>query len=418
MLQFNTACHCSHLQLQFSSANYTSTISHSQSLQTIHATSQIPLISFTNTTPTFISGSLKDCISYISPNKNEHFSCKKCATTVYTKTNTDKISYLVPLSTFVSPNHGNNGTLSPSFVPTCHTDYKEGILSSFDNLPKYTSNLSSPTLPNNIHGRSKPTEEQRNCLVESNGHYNSLLKAYATKKHATFKNTSTTHTSSDVRQNKCLKEKHMVQCSCSNVKLEIYGSPDWTANCHCSVCRILHGTSYVSMCGYSSYNFNYPNSTKKEFEQKTIMYNCNGKSMEDRYACKSCGSWVMTNMKHLKCHAFFLPNISQTDGRFKPSCHIFYSSGITNVWDDLPKFYSFPPSLGGCDRAMLPNDYRNTTCCTMPWKEAKGTMVLGILSLVCLLTTSVWGRVSQTKKLYMGLMELCLFLQLFFIFFD
>ena len=55
------------------------------------------------------------------------------------------------------------------------------------------------------------------------------------------------------------------------------------------------------------------------------MYNCNGKSMEDRYACKSCGSWVMTNMKHLKCHAFFLPNISQTDGRFKPSCHIFYS---------------------------------------------------------------------------------------------
>ena len=55
---------------------------------------------------------------------------------------------------------------------------------------------------------------------------------------------------------------------------------------------------------------------------------------------------------------------------------------------------------------------------TMPWKEAKGTMVLGILSLVCLLTTSVWGRVSQTKKLYVVFDGIVVCFSCFLFFFD
>ena len=164
------------------------------------------------------------------------------------------------------------------------------------------------------------------------------------------------------------------------------------------------------MCGYCDDAFDINDQTT--FDERTTMYNCKGKSMEDRYACKSCGSWVMSELKHLKCRVVFWSNVKTVDNksnnhdhhpnsRFKPSCHIFYSSGIHNVHDDLPKFVGFPLLLGGTDRVMLPNYFHSNSLSSLVsslWnRESRGTMLTGCLALFILFTTPFWGNILNDE---------------------
>merc|ERR1711884_784004 len=97
------------------------------------------------------------------------------------------------------------------------------------------------------------------------------------------------------------------------------------------------------------------------------MYNCDGKSQEDRYYCKKCSSKIYSVLNHLGCKAVFLQNLTVPnhggDGSihndFKMGCHIFYESGTISSFDDLPKFKTLPEAFGG-DGQTLPNDFHDT----------------------------------------------------------
>jgi hypothetical protein len=93
------------------------------------------------------------------------------------------------------------------------------------------------------------------------------------------------------------------------------------------------------------------------------MYNCGGKSKEDRYFCKTCGSKVYSRLNHIGCSAVFLQSFTtpnhgadgKLDPRFQMGCHIFYGSGTVSVHDKLEKFETLPTAFGG-DGKTLPND--------------------------------------------------------------
>ena len=90
------------------------------------------------------------------------------------------------------------------------------------------------------------------------------------------------------------------------------------------------------------------------------MYNCRGKSQEDRYFCQNCGSKVYSKLNHLGGKAIFLQNLTRPnhgvdgkiDPRFAMGCHIFYGSGTGCFYDQLDKFETLPTAFGGDGKAM------------------------------------------------------------------
>ena len=335
-------------------------------------------------------------------------SCPTCAATLYTQHHNQPREFLVPLSSFTQPAHGDGGKIdcSSAFVPVFHMHYAQGSTSFFDGLPKFAQGRDQGgLLSDGHHGRSKPSERRRNCAVEASGHFGSLLAACKAGG------------ASNNPHNGWENEPFTVACPCGHVSFQVWGSPMWTANCHCSVCRRLHGGApYVSLCGYPMKIFDSLGLSDGGFHQRTIKYNAT--ALEDRYACRKCKGWVLIRLNHLCCTAVFRSNIrfgsdsniNSDNGndnvdngrdRFKASCHIFYNSGIHNVYDDLPKYSGFPPLLGGHDRVMLRNDIHGGKLVIMAWREATGTATLALLSLIFLFATPLWGQFLNVEWAHM-----------------
>jgi hypothetical protein len=130
------------------------------------------------------------------------------------------------------------------------------------------------------------------------------------------------------------------------------GPPKWVANCHCSQCRRALSASYASLAGYAPENV-----TLLKGEDNFVAFTT-GK--EERFSCKTCSSKVYAHLHHLNHKAvyndsFTTPNHGPGGSiaeDYKPSIHIFYPSGNTNVIDGLPKFKDLPGAFGGSDETV------------------------------------------------------------------
>lgn len=43
---------------------------------------------------------------------------------------------------------------------------------------------------------------------------------------------------------------HKGSCHCGDVHFEVEGKPDWSAICHCSICRRTHSAPYAELVAY------------------------------------------------------------------------------------------------------------------------------------------------------------------------
>jgi hypothetical protein len=85
---------------------------------------------------------------------------------------------------------------------------------------------------------------------------------------------------------------------------------------------------------------------------------------ETRYSCNTCGSKVWADLAHLNQRAIYLTMFTDPnhgpDGvisdKYKPTAHIFYTSGIKSVYDGLPKYTDLPAAFGGSDKTV-PESY-------------------------------------------------------------
>jgi len=124
---------------------------------------------------------------------------------------------------------------------------------------------------------------------------------------------------------------------------------------------MTHSAPYAELLGYATDKVRV---TKGASD--LTMYNCDGKSKEDRYFCKICGGKCYSMLNHLGCKAVFLQNMKTpnhgADGKiidkaFEPSCHIFYTSGTVNFYDNLPKFETLPEAFGGDGKEVRKDTY-------------------------------------------------------------
>ncbi len=423
---FRAQCHCGRVRLRLAGLPRWSGWCHSRASRLRHSAPRVGLLGYAS------NAVVVDAAS--EPHLSTHtrsVSCATCRTTVLTAMpQLGAEAVAVSLQALRGdPDHGAAGAAyDPRFAPTFHMSYKEGQVSCFDTLPKYagvpshlralmpgnaaaaaaeaaaadgdgTIEGADALLPDGFHGRSKPSEHGRTCLVEFSGLYRAGLAAYNGPNGPSCTNNPS-------RRHRGTAMRHPVSCFCGAVAFGVRGTPDWAANCHCTVCRRLHGAPFVSMCGYS--NAAVEIDDPAAFAERTTMYNCDGASQEDRFACNVCGSRVLSRLKHLGCSAVFLSNVdtkaTHPDPRFLPSAHIFYASGAADVLDDLPKLEGFPPSLGGTDGRMLRSDIHPTSCggssrssstTSVPTAvggvfavaEGRGTALAGVLALLTLLLT-------------------------------
>jgi len=140
------------------------------------------------------------------------------------------------------------------------------------------------------------------------------------------------------------------KCVCGDCVVSAKGFPGWAANCHCSQCRRHMSAAFASLAGYAVDNV-------KLVKGETFSYKT---GREERVMCKKCGTKVYADLHHLNQRAIYLDNFTNPnhgpDGKmhpkFKPTIHIFYTSGLINVIDGLPKFVDLPAAFGGSDKKI------------------------------------------------------------------
>jgi hypothetical protein len=156
---------------------------------------------------------------------------------------------------------------------------------------------------------------------------------------------------SHVSQCRCFSDG-AAKCLCGACEVATKGAPKWVANCHSSQCRRALSSSYASLDGYATENVTI---TKG---QDNLQAYTTGK--EERFSCKTCSSKLFAHLHHLDHKAvyndaFTTPNHGP-DGAihpdYKPSIHIFYTSGNTNIVDGLPKYADLPAAFGGSDEQV------------------------------------------------------------------
>jgi hypothetical protein len=252
--------------------------------------------------------------------KVDRYFCKKCGAKVHSKLNHSSMGdcYTVFLQQFTTPNHGVGGQIDRRLTMACHTYYGSGTAATYDQLPKFD------TLPTKLGGDGKklPNEAPESDL-QGTGELAGC-------------------------------------CHCGKVKFSCVGLPEWTAICHCSVCRRTHSAPYAELCAFKDEHI-----IVTAPIGQLIMYNCDGSSKADRYFCKHCGTQVYSKLNGMGCSALNRQGFTKIDRRLAMSCHIYYADGTINSYDELPKFETLPATLGGDDK-KLPNDYHGVSVATIP----------------------------------------------------
>lgn len=124
-------------------------------------------------------------------------------------------------------------------------------------------------------------------------------------------------------------------CLCGDIEWQVDGDFGAFTNCHCSVCRKIHGTAYVGFVATPVENFSWVRG-----EEHVAHYASSDKG--ERGFCPQCGSSVPSVSGE---YAFMAAGSLDGDiGRALDS-HIFVGSKAEwfDITDDIPQFDEYPP---------------------------------------------------------------------------
>ena len=126
-------------------------------------------------------------------------------------------------------------------------------------------------------------------------------------------------------------------CECGCVRFEIDGAIDDYSHCHCSICRRLHGSAYVTFAGV-------PRNTFRYVDGEDIVSSYASSETHDRVFCSNCGSNIFVAVDSEPDELYVSMGIIDGDPPRPPGYHIYVGSKAPwhEITDDLPQYETEP----------------------------------------------------------------------------
>lgn len=134
-------------------------------------------------------------------------------------------------------------------------------------------------------------------------------------------------------------------CFCGSVELELTGSPELMAYCHCDDCR--HWAA-GPVSRFTLWKPEYLNVVKGEEFLQNFDRNSSdrgGEAISKRTWCSRCGGHLYTD--HPKMGLIDVPAVIIEKMDFTPAFHVHYQESVLPMKDGLPKFKDLPEPAGG-----------------------------------------------------------------------
>ena len=137
--------------------------------------------------------------------------------------------------------------------------------------------------------------------------------------------------------------KHVGNCFCGAITIEVTGAPEAMGYCHCSSCRSW------SAGPVNAFTLWKPGSVRVTKGADAIG-TFNKTDMSHRQYCTRCGGHLMTDHPPLGLIDVYAATIPAL--KFAPGVHVNYAEAVLPIKDGLPKLKDFPAEFGGSGEMM------------------------------------------------------------------
>ena len=132
--------------------------------------------------------------------------------------------------------------------------------------------------------------------------------------------------------------KHVGNCFCGSVTVEVRGAPEAMGYCHCRSCRSWSGGPVNA---FSLWKPEAVRITEGAQHVETFAKT----PLSQRKYCGLCGGHLITDHPPLGMIDVFAATIP--DLPFRPAVHVNYAETVLPMKDALPKLRDFPAEFGG-----------------------------------------------------------------------
>jgi hypothetical protein len=132
--------------------------------------------------------------------------------------------------------------------------------------------------------------------------------------------------------------KHVGNCFCGAVELEVTGEPEAMGYCHCHSCQSWSGGPV------NAFSLWKPDAVRITGGAEHVATFAKTLLSERTY-CRRCGGHLMTNHPPLRLIDVFAATIPTL--AFVPAVHVNYADSVLPIRDGLPKLKDFPSEFGG-----------------------------------------------------------------------
>ncbi len=132
--------------------------------------------------------------------------------------------------------------------------------------------------------------------------------------------------------------KHIGNCFCGAVEIEVSGSPEAMGYCHCRSCRSWSGGPV------NAFSLWKPEAVRITAGSEHVATYAKT-PMSQRQYCSKCGGHLMTShppLGMIDVYAATIPTLA-----FAPAVHVNYAETVLPIRDALPKLKDFPAEFGG-----------------------------------------------------------------------
>jgi hypothetical protein len=127
-------------------------------------------------------------------------------------------------------------------------------------------------------------------------------------------------------------------CQCGGVRFTVSSAPLMLENCHCSMCRKLHGSAYATFAMFEKADFRFTGGAD-------MVESYRSSPPMQRSFCRKCGSRLTVDWEKVPDKLWVAAGAFDDELGLKPQFHIFVGSKAAwhDIGDDLPQHEAYPP---------------------------------------------------------------------------